>query len=86
MRQLAFVHCNLMFLEPIGTIDDDDLDFLGSAMVEAVTCDESGSATRASTQKDSCTWPWTAITTNTMASEKVPTIAAATTSTQGADV
>jgi hypothetical protein len=81
-----FVHCNLLFLEPIGPIDDDDLDFLKSAMVEAVTCDESGSATRASTQKASCTWPRTAITTIAMVSEKVTTTAAATTSMQRAVV
>jgi hypothetical protein len=36
------VHRNLMLLEPIGPVSDDDLDFLESAMVAAIACDESG--------------------------------------------
>jgi hypothetical protein len=37
-----FLHSNLKLLEPNGPVGDDDLDFLESAMVAAVTCDESG--------------------------------------------
>jgi hypothetical protein len=37
-----FLHRNLKLLEPNGPVGDDDLDFLESAMVAAVTCDESG--------------------------------------------
>jgi hAT family C-terminal dimerisation region len=40
MRPLIFVHCNLNILSRTG--GDEDLDFLESSMVAAVTCDESG--------------------------------------------
>jgi hAT family C-terminal dimerisation region len=56
VRQLMFVHCNPKLLEPNGPVGDDDLDFLESAMVAAVTCDGSGSPTRAAAQIVSCTW------------------------------
>jgi hypothetical protein len=42
VRLLMCVHRNLMRLDPIGPVSDDDLDFLESAMVAAVACDESG--------------------------------------------
>jgi hypothetical protein len=67
VRQLMFALYNLKFPEPNGPVGDDDLGLLESAMVVAVTCDESGSSTRAATQTASCTWPSTTITTTTMA-------------------
>jgi hAT family C-terminal dimerisation region len=50
MCQLMFVHCNLKLPGLTGPVSDNDLDFLESAMVAAVTSDESGSPTRAATQ------------------------------------
>jgi hypothetical protein len=41
VRQMTVVHCNLKLLEPNVPVGDDDLDFLESATVAAVTCDES---------------------------------------------
>jgi hAT family C-terminal dimerisation region len=41
VRQLMFVLCNVKLLEPNEPVGDDDLDFLESAMVAAVACDES---------------------------------------------
>jgi hypothetical protein len=70
-----FGHCNL---KPNGPVGDDEVDFLESAMVEALTCDESGSPTQAATQRASCTWPRVTImkiTTTKMASEAVTTTA-----------
>jgi hAT family C-terminal dimerisation region len=76
VRQLMFMYYNLKVLEPSGSVGDDDLDFLESAMAAAVTYDESGSPTRAATQTASCAWPRTTIATTTMASEKATTTAA----------
>jgi NADH-ubiquinone/plastoquinone oxidoreductase chain 6 len=50
VRQLMLTHCNLKLLKPNGLVGEGDLDFLKSAIVVAVTCDESGSSTRAATQ------------------------------------
>jgi hypothetical protein len=43
VRELMFVHWNLKLLEPDGPVGDDDLGFLESAMVAAITCNETGS-------------------------------------------
>jgi hypothetical protein len=79
VRQLMLAHFYLKLLKPNGPVGDDDLGVLESAMVAAITCDESGSPARAATQTASCTWPRTTITMTTMASEAVTMTAAATT-------
>jgi hypothetical protein len=40
------VRCNLKLLGPSGPVGMDELGFLESAVVAAVTCDETGSPTR----------------------------------------
>jgi hypothetical protein len=46
---LMFLHCNLKLSDPTCPVGENDLDFLESAMVAAVICDESCSPTLAAT-------------------------------------